>query len=195
VTEPEAAAAESGAGAAAGPSADTLYSALTDTRRRYVLHYLKQQDDAVSVRDLAEQVAAWENDTTVENLTSQERKRVYVSLYQSHLSTLDDAGVVDYDKEAGTVDLAERIREVDLFMEVVGGSDIPWRRFYLGLVAVNAVLLGLVWLDLRPFTMLSDFQWAIVVLGQFAVSALVEAVRSRRMRLGDPGPPPEYDAG
>jgi hypothetical protein len=195
VPEPQAEeSAEAGEGADA-PSTDTLYSALTDTRRRYVLHYLKQRDATVAVRDLAEQVAAWENDTTVEALTSQERKRVYVSLYQSHLSTLDDAGVVDYDKDAGTVELADGVRDVDVFMEVVGGSDIPWRRFYLGLVVVNAVLLGLVWLDLRPFTVLSDLQWAAVILSQFAVSAAIEAVMSRRMRLGDPGPPPEYDAG
>jgi hypothetical protein len=173
---------------------DTLYSALTDTRRRYVLHYLKQQGGTVTVRDLAEQVAAWENDTTVAELTSQERKRVYVSLYQSHLSTLHDAGVVHYDKDSGTVELAGPVAEADIFMEVVGGSDIPWRRFYLGLVAINAVLLALVWLDLRPFTLLSDIQWAAVILAQFAISAVVESVRSRRMRLGDPGPPPEYDA-
>jgi hypothetical protein len=195
VPDPQTAESGDGDDGAAGPSTDTLYSALTDTRRRYVLHYLKQRDDTVTVRDLAEQVAAWENDTTVEALTSQERKRVYVSLYQSHLSTLDEAGVVNYDKDGGTVELAEGVRDVDVFMEVVGGSDIPWRRFYLGLVAINAVLLGLVWFDLAPFTVLSDLQWAAVILAEFAVSALVEGVRSRRMRLGDPGPPPEYDAG
>jgi hypothetical protein len=56
------------------------------------------------MRDVAEQVAAWENDTTVAALRSDERQRVYVALYQSHLDTLADAGVIEYDKSRGVLE-------------------------------------------------------------------------------------------
>jgi DNA-binding transcriptional ArsR family regulator len=180
-----------GAADGEGLADETIYSVLTNPRRRYVLHYLKQRGESVSVRDLAEQVAAWENGKEPEDLTSQERKRVYVSLYQSHLSTLDDEGVVEYDDDAGEVRLSAAARGSEIYMEVVPKNDIAWQRFYVGLVVVNAVLLALVALDVRPFTAISDLGWAAAVLAQFAVSAVAEALSSRRMQFGDEGPPPD----
>ncbi|WP_313694761.1 DUF7344 domain-containing protein [Halorarum halobium] len=174
------------------PLAETaLYSALSDTRRRYALHHLKQRNEPVSVQELAEQVAAWENGKSIEALTSQERKRVYISLYQSHLSTMDKQGLVEYDSEAGTVELSDSMSGVDLYLEVVPKESIPWSIFYAGLTLANAVLLGLAWYEVRPFDALPDLAWGGVVLVSFGVSAFVQLYYSRQMRIGDDGPPPE----
>jgi hypothetical protein len=172
-------------------SNDALYGALSQKRRRYALHYLKQRDEPVTVQNLAEQVAAWENEKTVEELTSQERKRVYIALYQSHLSTMDDEGLVDYDDDAGSVALSESMREIDLYLEVVPEESVPWSLYYAGLTVANAVVLGLAWFDVRPFTMLPDLGWGAVVLVTFGVSAFVQFYYSRQMKIGDEGPPPE----
>ncbi|MFL9708804.1 DUF7344 domain-containing protein, partial [Aeromonas veronii] len=51
----------------------------------------------------ATQIAAWEHDTTIENLTSQERKPIYIALYQNHLPKLDKYGLVDYHQSRGIV--------------------------------------------------------------------------------------------
>ena len=176
-------------------SSDDIYDQLANRRRRYALHYLKQAGEAVAVRDLAEQVAAWENDTTVEELGAQERKRVYIALYQSHLPTMDEEGIVEYDGEAGTVELGEEIANIDVYMEVVPEEDIPWDLYYLGLSGANGALLLLAWLDVRPFTAVPDLGWAVVVLVSFAVSAFVQLFYRRRMRLGDEGPPPDLANG
>lgn len=56
------------------------------------------------MRDIAETVAASEHDTTVKRLTSDERQRVYVALYQSHFPKLDDIGVVRYNQSRGIVE-------------------------------------------------------------------------------------------
>ncbi|QHS17287.1 DUF7344 domain-containing protein [Halopenitus persicus] len=170
---------------------DDVYDILSNKRRRYAIHYLKQVDERVDVRDLAEQVAAWENDKPVEALTSQERKRVYISLYQGHLSSMDDRGLVDYDETRGTVALRDAVRDADVYLEVVDPRDIPWGQFYLGLSAANALLIGLAWLDVGLFAEVGDLPVALVVLATFAVSATVQTLRDGRIRLGDEGPPPE----
>jgi hypothetical protein len=174
-------------------SNDALYGALSQKRRRYALHYLKQRDEPIAVRDLAEQVAAWENEKRVEELTSQERKRVYIALYQSHLSTMDTEGLVDYDEDDGTVVLSDSMQEIDLYMEVVPEESVPWSLYYAGLTVANALVLALAWFDVRPFTMLPDLAWGVVVLVTFGVSAFVQFYYSRQMRIGDDGPPPELE--
>ncbi len=164
---------------------------LADKRRRYAIHYLKQRREPVSVRELAEQVAAWENQKSVDALRSQERKRVYIALYQSHLPSMDAAGLVDYDGDAGTVELAAAIEARDVYLEIVPKADVPWSLYYVGLAAANLLLLGLAWLDVRPFTAVPDLGWGLVVLVTFAASAFAQTVSARRMRLGDEGPPPD----
>ncbi len=172
-------------------SNDVLYDALSQTRRRYALHYLKQRGEPVSVQELAEQVAAWENEKEVEELTSQERKRVYIAFYQSHLQTMDDNGLVEYDDDDGTVTLSESMRDIDLYLEVVPEESVPWSLYYAGLAVANAAILLLAWLEIRPFTMLPDLAWGAVVLVTFGVSAFVQFYYSRQMHIGDDGPPPE----
>lgn len=173
------------------PSSQAIYGLLADRRRRYTIHYLKQQNDAVSLSDLAEQVAAWENEKPVDALDSQERKRVYIALYQSHLPSMDREGIVEYDSDRGTVSLAEEYADIDIYLEVVPSDDVPWSVYYLGLTAANAILLGLVWLEVAPFDTLPDLFWGFIVVLTFAISALAQTLRGRRMRFGDDGPPPE----
>jgi len=170
---------------------DAIYDALADKRRRYALHYLKQRSEPVTVRELSEQVAAWENEKPTGELASQERKRVYIALYQSHLSTLHGEGLVDYDEDAGTVTLTDAFAGSDLYLEVVPQESVPWSLFYLGLAAANAVVIGLAWGEVAPFDVLPGLGWAVVVLVTFGVSAFVQTYSNRRMRFGDDGPPPE----
>jgi len=179
---------------AAGPSDDALYGVVSDKRRRYTVHFLKQRGEPVSVRELAEQVAAWENDKSVEALTSKERKRVYVALYQSHLSTMDQEGIVDYDDAAGRVSLSDAMADVDLYLEVVPRESIPWSLYYAGLTIANGLLVLLALWEVEPFSMMPDLGWSVVVLVSFGTSAFVQLYYNRQMRIGDDGPPPELDS-
>ena len=172
-------------------ASDAVYDALADRRRRYALHYLKQRSSPVTVRELSEQVAAWENDKSPDELASQERKRVYIALYQSHLSTLDGEGLVDYDEGASTVELSDSFADVELYLEVVPNESVPWSLYYLGLTLANAIVLGLAWWKVTPFDLVPDLGWGALVLVTFGVSAFTQSYSSRRMRFGDDGPPPE----
>ena len=84
-------------------SRDVAFEILTNPRRRYTMAYLRSQDEPVPIGELAEVVAAWERDTSVELVSSKERKSVYTSLYQTHLPKMADAGVVDYDARSQEV--------------------------------------------------------------------------------------------
>lgn len=83
---------------------ETVFDILRNERRQRVLGYLAlSDDDVVRIGDLAEHIAAVENDAPVGGISSQQRKRVYVALYQCHLPKMADANVVDFDKDRGTV--------------------------------------------------------------------------------------------
>ena len=99
-------------------SDDETFDLLRNERRRETLRYLETNDGRATLDEVAENIAAKENDTTVEELTSDQRKRVYVGLYQNHMSKLDDAGVVDYDKDRGTIRITPAARQLLQYLDV-----------------------------------------------------------------------------
>lgn len=176
------------------PSDDVLYGMVSDKRRRYTVHYLKQRGEPVSVRELAEQVAAWENEKQPVDVSYQERKRVYVALYQSHLPTMHEKGIVDYDDAAGMVELAEEMRGVEMYLEVVPRESVPWSLYYAGLTLANALLVLLAYFEVGPLGTVPDPALSAIVLVTYGVSAFVQLYYTRRRRIGDPGPPPEIES-
>ena len=72
---------------------DLAIDILNNRRRRHVIRIAEKANGTITTDDLAEVLADMENGG---RHTSQERKRVYVSLYQTHLPKLDDAGVLVY---------------------------------------------------------------------------------------------------
>ncbi|MFB6073154.1 MAG: hypothetical protein ABEJ88_09320 [Halobacterium sp.] len=175
------------------PTDDELFEVLSNRRRRYAVHALKRAHGQVEIGDVAEQVAAWEYEVDVDQVSYDERKRVYTALQQSHLPKMDDAGVVEFDKNRGVVEPTESLEDVEVYMDVVQGREIPWSVYYLGLSGVAVALMAAVGLDAYPFTMATDFTWGIAVVVAFAVSALVHTYYSRRQRIGETERPPELE--
>jgi hypothetical protein len=175
-------------------STEDVYEVLSNRRRRYAIHHLKQTDGPVDVSTLAEQVAAWENGKPVAELDSQERKRVYISLYQSHLPTLEKRGLVAYDDDRGIVELTDSIANAEVYLEVVAGENVPWSYFYLGLSLVSGLLIALTYLEVGILESVPQIAIAGVITLLFAVSAVFQTVQTGRMQLGDEGPPPEIRA-
>jgi len=157
---------------------------LSNQRRRYVLYYLNHHPGTVSLRDLAERIAAWENDIDVDDLEYKQRKRVYTSLHQTHLPKLDEVGIVDYDREEGTIALADRATDLDVYLELVGEHDVPWCDFYLGLSIVASLFILAAWLDVYPFAALPDLALAGGVVVLFAVFAGIHSHRARQNHIG-----------
>lgn len=83
-----------------------VFELLKNERRRRVISFLKRQDDrSTTLGVLAEHIASLENDIDVAQVSSSQRKRVYIALYQCHLPKMDDLGVIEYEKNRGTIQL------------------------------------------------------------------------------------------
>lgn len=98
---------------------DEMFHVLQCRRRRLVLKYLREYDGEGPARmsDIAERIAAVEHGTTVDALRSQQRQRVYIALYQSHLPKMDSVDVVDYDQDRGAVGTTEFTGRFDPYLD------------------------------------------------------------------------------
>ena len=165
---------------------DRAYHLLQNERRRNVLRYLDGTDGPVEMRDVAEQVAAWEHDTTVEALASDERQRVYIALYQSHLPKLDKEGVIEYDQSRGVVERGPLAEQFDPYLEanVDAGSDVVsdgdvdsgrWIQYYRRTTAASASLLAAAWLGAPFVASLPGQVLGALVVAVYAVIATAQA--------------------
>lgn len=87
------------------PPDDAVFEILRASRRREVLRYLDAHGGEAKIGAIAEYIAARENDVDRAAVTSSQRKRAYVGLYQMHLPKMDGYGVVEWNKDRGFVKL------------------------------------------------------------------------------------------
>jgi len=88
----------------------TLHHALRAARRRSVILLLTESPDLpLSVRELARQIAALEQNVPLNEATGEPYRNVYNALSQTHLPMLADAEVVIYDSDRQTVAPGEQI--------------------------------------------------------------------------------------
>ena len=115
-----------------------IFEILKNERRRRVIEFLtEQEDEATTLSAVAEHIAAQENDTDVSQITSSQRKRVYIGLYQCHLPKMDDYGVVDYQQSRGTIEL-QNVSQIERYLEEPERSNSQLK--LLTAVAVSAVV-------------------------------------------------------
>jgi hypothetical protein len=163
-----------------GVSPDVVFEILSNRRRRMVLYYLRQHDGTATVNELAKEIAAMENDVDIEDLTSQQQKRVYVSLYQTHLPKLESTGMIDYDTDAGRVGLTDRATEMDSYLTSTPQSTYPWEYHYAVVAVVGAATLVLALLGAPLIGAVPVYWIAISVTALFVVSAVVHYWTARR---------------
>jgi hypothetical protein len=100
-----------------------LFHLLQTSRRREVIRYLLNTDGPVQIGDIAKFVAATEHETSPAKLTTTQRQRVYIPLYQSHLPKLDECGVIEYDQSRGLVWPTSRLKIFRQYLEPVPDND------------------------------------------------------------------------
>jgi hypothetical protein len=172
---------------------DDVYEVLSNRRRRFVIHYLRRNGARAALGSLAEHVAAWENGIDVATVGSDARKNVYTSLQQFHLPKMEDLNLVRFDRRAGEVELTDDADDVDVYMEVVNGRDLPWSLYYLGVGGLaGLVTLGHA-LGAPVLAGLTDAGCAMFTITAIAALALIHTYYTRKMRLGTDGAPPEID--
>lgn len=167
-----------------GLSPDDVFEILSNARRRSMIHFLHEQRGQASLSDIADHIAAWEYDTSGDQVNSDQRRRVYISLYQTHLPKLAEYGVVDYDEDEKTVELTRRVRDVDRFLYIDDQPASRWWLAYVTLAIGAAALLVGTWLDGSLNSILPAEQLALLIAGAFIVLSASHyvAVRFSRRR-------------
>lgn len=153
---------------------DELFHLLKSQRRRRALRYLLHADETETVimRDLAEAVAAEEYHTTVSALDSGDRQRVYITLYQSHLPQMADAGIITYDQSHGHITPTSLIQEFEPYLHRDSPEDETGVETWLW-IAFGGVGLGVV-------TTLASLE----VFGVFATIGVIIAVMAILLAIG-----------
>lgn len=100
---------------------DHAFEALAHPRRRYLLYTLDEATEW-TLQELAEKVAAWENDVPESTLYDDEVERVYVSLYHNHVPKLVADGIVVFDEPTETIRPGPHAEQVLTVLEAAGGS-------------------------------------------------------------------------
>lgn len=133
-----------GANAEKKLSLDAVYHLLQNKRRRRIIQYLVGVDGAVTRDEIVEKIAVMENPTDRERVGSQARQRVYVALHQIHLPKLDDANVLDYGPDRGTVTPQASLERLNLILEntarAAAVEEIPGSEFNAGKASALALV-------------------------------------------------------
>lgn len=164
---------------------DEVFHVLQNQRRRLVLRYLEGRDEPVRMSDVAEQVAAWEHDTTVQALNSTQRQRVYIPLYQNHLTKLDKKGIIDYNQSRGIVErkpVADQLQpyinpfEPDSAPVEEADDQFPWELPYAGIAFLGALfVVGQTW-SLPVISMVPELLSSVALIALFTITSLFHVV-------------------
>lgn len=129
-----------------------LFDVFSNARRRRTVQYLKQRNGSCDLSSLVEQVAAWENETDPETVTRTQRRRVYISLYQTHLPMLEEHGIVAWDPDDHTIDLLPHEDVFDPYLDHRLEDQREWHRLYVTVTALGVLGLAVSWLSIGPLT-------------------------------------------
>lgn len=143
--------------------------------------------------DLATQIATWENTAgrRENGPAPDDRKHVYTALQQFHLPKMEEMGIVAYDRSDATVELTEMGSDLDVYLDVVRGSDVPWSLYYVGFSVLSVALVAAVAMKIYPVRLLPDIAWIVFLVAVLCVSSLAHLYDTRKRKLGEEGPPPE----
>ena len=97
-----------------------VFHLLQARRRRELIRFIcdLDPDETVSVREIAKEIAAIENDTTPSQVRNKQYRTCYNALCQQHLPALDEAAIVTYDSDRQYISRAHNSTAARVTLEV-----------------------------------------------------------------------------
>lgn len=160
-----------------------LFDSLCNVRRLYILDYLSERGPTAELGTLVEHVAATEYEKDASAVSRSERRRVYVSLYQTHLPKLEEQGLVEWDRETNRITLVAG-STVDAVLDTDAAASVPWHRYYLGLAVGGGLLSALVLAGVPPFAGISPQHYALVFVLAYLSLSIAQWANARPGRSG-----------
>lgn len=90
---------------------DTAHTILSSRRRRFLLYHFLENDHA-NLTEIALQIAAWEEDTSIEDVSEDLHQQVKIALVHNHLPRLADHGLIEYDTRSGDIVVQDGFAEL-----------------------------------------------------------------------------------
>ncbi len=159
-----------------------LFDVFSNARRRRTVRFLRKKGGSCDLAPLVEQVAAWENNTNTDSVTRAQRRRVYISLYQTHLPMLEDHGIVDWDADAHSIELLPSEKLFEPYLDRHTGTERRWHRLYAGVAALGVLALTFSVLSLGPLSIGAAPLIALTVSG----AIFLLSVAHRASKTGNP---------
>jgi len=163
-------------------SEEELYLILSNSRRRKILEILTSRDSKISINELVEIIAAEEHDKSIDEISSAERKRVYIALYQTHLPKMDRMGVIHYNKKEGIIELES---END-YGELSTKNDLFWSKIEFNTsilyLVVSVIALAIAigqYLNIQYISDVSSLVWFSVYIIFMSALTLYSAVSNK----------------
>ncbi|WP_306052990.1 DUF7344 domain-containing protein [Natronococcus wangiae] len=100
---------------------DYVFEALAHPRRRYLLYTLAVETEW-SLRELATKIVAWEQNIPEETVRPDERDKVYLSLYHTHIPKLEKCQIISFNARTETIETASSAEQVIAALEGAGTS-------------------------------------------------------------------------
>ena len=171
-------------------SEEDIFKILSNRRRRFVIHALKRANEPPDVSELSRHVTAWELDIKPENVPYDQRHNVHSTLKRSHIPMLAEKNVVTVDDD-NVVRAAPALEDLDIYVEVLRGKEIPWSLYYVGLAGVCVALLLAAQVGAPVLGALTPIGVGVFAATTFGISAVVHHLIGRRTMLGSTEKPPE----
>jgi len=152
-------------------SVDDIFDVVSNCRRRYVVYFLKNTSQPVELGTLATQIAAWETDQPMAEVTRAERKRVYTSLQQVHLPKMNDAGLIRFEKPSSIIEPTSLLATIDLEPTPTEDDSQPWHQYYLSVLLTSIVVVSTSVAGIWPARLLSTRAWFLTTIGLLFVLA------------------------
>jgi hypothetical protein len=100
----------------ANPSFEDLFDVLSHHRRRYVVECLIRYGSPMTLPDLADECVMMEHQRAVDSVPAETVKRMYMSLYHTHIPKLVDSDAVEYDQESDSVALCPNAGQLEAYL-------------------------------------------------------------------------------
>jgi hypothetical protein len=146
-------------------SIDEIFDIVSNCRRRYVVYFLKNTRQPTELGTLATQIAAWETDQSMVEVTRAERKRVYTSLQQVHLPKMNDAGLIRFEKPSSIIEPTSLLATIELEPTPAEEDSRPWHQYYLSALFGSTIVVSTSVAGVWPARLLSTRVWFLTTIG------------------------------
>lgn len=174
-----------------GLSKNEIYELISNRRRRFTIHALKQMEEPVAVAELSTYIAAWEMDIKPEEIEYADRRSIYTTLRQTHLPIMNDKNILEYNESEKTIQSTDVLDRINIYVEATHENEFPWSLYYVGLAGLSVSLVLAVIAGVPLFNTLKPTTVGAFISIIFGLSAVVHHIIDRQNRLGATQKPPE----